>query len=148
MTEASQVNAAIRTHLGPLGLFRRVEHAYEVGWADWYFRLRGCSGWIEAKLIPPNGRPPKHFTLEQLTWGEEEIRHGGSWFLLGLREGRRVRSWMLYDVRGAREWFEGSEVGRPLIDVQGRFPTTEIVRVIAPRPRPVTNREAELVVGS
>src|SRR5260221_119961 len=100
MTEATQVNNAIRTYLGPLGLFRRVEHRDDVGWPDWYFRLRGCQGWIEAKLIPASGRKPDHFTLDQLRWAEDEVRYGGAWFLLGLREapGHRHRAWRLYDL--------------------------------------------------
>lgn len=149
MTEATQVNAMIRNHLGPLGLFRRLEHSHESGWPDWVYRLRGRSGWIEAKLIPANRQPPKHFTLEQLRWGEEEVRHGGAWFLLGLCEnpGVRLRSWLLYDAPRAREWFDGT-ANRPLVDAAGRFPTAEIVRFIAPRPPVIASRaEVERVSG-
>lgn len=130
MTEANQVNGAIRAHLGPLGLFRRCEHAYDVGWPDWWYALRGTSGWIEAKLIPATGQCPDHFTLDQIFWAEKTVAHGVPWFLLGLRA---PRSWVLYDVGSARKWFDGIE-NLPIFDIPGKFPTAEVVRVIAPRP--------------
>lgn len=129
MTEATQVNNAIREHLGALGRFKRMEHLIEVGWPDWYYRCRGISGWIEAKLIPRSGRCPALFTLDQLLWGEEEARWGGSWFLLGLRE---PRTWVMYDASSARAWFDNTG-NHPILEVDGKFPTKEIINLIAPR---------------
>lgn len=126
MTEATQVNGAVRTHLGIYGRFKRMEHAIEVGWPDWHYTLRGASGWIEAKLIARNGKCPRSFTREQLMWGEAEVEAGGRWFLLGLRE---PRWWLLYDAPGARAWFDGGS-NRPVVEVEGRFPTAEIIRTL------------------
>lgn len=132
MTEATQVNHVIRRDLGPYGRFLRVEHSIETDWPDWFYRCRGTAGWIEAKIIHKSGRCPRHFTRGQLMWGEEEARTGGSWYLLGLRE---PRTWLLYNAAGAREWFDGI-ANRPLLELPGRFPTREIIEIIAPRPRP------------
>ena len=129
MTEATQVNGAVRHHLGPYGRFVRVEDAFTVGVPDWYYRCRGSSGWLEAKLVPRSGRCPPAFTREQLMWGEAEATAGGSWFLLGLRD---PRVWLLYDAARAREWFD--RVGnRPLLELTGKFPTREVLDLIAPR---------------
>ena len=127
MTEATQVNAAIRTHLGPLGRFQRVEHAIEVGWPDWRYLCRGVQGWIEAKLIPRSGRCPETFTLDQLRWGEEEVRWGGAWFLLGLRA---PRTWVLYDAMGARGWFDRRSNAEPLLEVAGPFPRDAVLHLL------------------
>ena len=132
MTEASQVNAAIRHNLGPLGRFQRVEHAIEVGWPDWRYLCRGSTGWIEAKLIPKSGRCPPAFTLDQLLWGEDEVKHGGRWYLFGLRA---PRTWVLYDAPRARAWFNGL-MPRPLLELVGPFPTKAVLDIIAPRRPP------------
>lgn len=129
MTEANQVNGAVRANLGPLGRFVRVESSIDAGIPDFYYRLRGIAGWLECKLIPPSGRAPKHFTLDQLLWGEEEVRYGGRWFFLGLRE---PRTWLVYDVKGARSWLEQTR-NEPVLEIAGRFPTKEITLILAPR---------------
>jgi len=129
MTEATQVNGAIRSHLGPLGLFIRMEHAFDVGVADWYYQLRGAMGWIEAKLIVKSGRRPDHFTREQLMWGEAIVAHGGRWHLLGLRD---PQTWVLYDAYQARAWFDNKE-NKPLVSYNGSFPTRLIALALAPR---------------
>lgn len=134
MTEATQVNAAVRTHLGPLGRFLRFEHAHDNGWPDWYYVLRGTAGWVEAKLIPPSGRPPKHFTKSQLMWGEDEVNAGGRWHLLGLRLDGKLREWVVYDTLAARRWFDTTEPC-PSFVARGPFPTRELVELLAPRRR-------------
>lgn len=131
MTEATQVNAVIRRYLGPYGRFIRVEMAITVGVPDWYYRCRGSGGWIEAKLIPKSGRCPATFTRDQLMWGEAETQAGGRWYLLGLRE---PRTWVLYDAKRAREWFEGIDP-TPLLTIDGVFQARDVLDVIAPRNR-------------
>ena len=66
-------------------------------------------------------------TLEQVRWGEVEVSWGGRWFLLG----RFNAVWLLYHVVGARALL-GGEISTPLLRVQGRFPTTELLRHLAP----------------
>lgn len=129
MTEANQVNGAIRENLGPYGRFKRIECTTELGVPDWYYRVLAVAGWVEAKLVPKSGKPPDHFTLEQLLWGEEETRHGGAWFLLGLRS---PRTWVLYDAPRARAWRDGL-ANRPLVEVDGAFPTREIMKTLLGR---------------
>lgn len=127
MTEATQVNEAIRRNLGPLGRFRRVEHAIDAGWPDWYYRTRVnlASGWIEAKLLEPGGWPRK-LTLAQVAWAEEETTYGGRCFLLALQP--RNRAWFLYDPAGARALYERRVDVPPLVTALGAFPTKEIWR--------------------
>jgi hypothetical protein len=128
MTESNQVNRALREHLGPFGRMLRVEHRLEIGWPDWHYTLRGVSGWIEAKLFPRSGRAPEAFTLDQLIWGEEEIRAGGRWTLLG----RRGDEWVAYDAPGARALFDGRS-NAPLFALPGPFPVRAALDVLAPR---------------
>lgn len=130
MTEATQVDAAVRRHLGPLGRFRRVTHAVDPGWPDFYYVVRGTSGWLEDKLIPPSLRCPAKFTLDQLLWAEEEIAAGGRWHLLGLET--RSRTWYLLNARQAREWFDGGGLTAAVV-ARGTFPTREIALALAPR---------------
>jgi len=134
VTEASQVRAALRRHLGPhlrLVPFSEPQAVRRTGVPDHYWigkagALRGVSGWIESKLIPANGAAPEHFTLEQEMWGREEVAAGGRWHLLGLVESRPAR-WVLYDAPRGRAWREGI-ANDPLLAVSGRFPTREILR--------------------
>jgi hypothetical protein len=130
MTEVNQVDAAVRRHLGPLGRFKRVTHATEAGWPDWHWAMRGRSGWLEDKLIPPSRRCPGAFTLDQITWGEEEVRAGGSWHLLGLEP--RTRTWLLVTVGHARIWFDGGPLNAE-VEETGVFPTKAIALALAPR---------------
>ena len=132
MTEASQVRAQLRSHVGPL--LRLVATSAPVAVAnsdvpDHHWCGRGASGWIESKLIPASGRRPDHFTLGQLMWGEEEVAAGGRWHLLGLVQSAPAR-WVLYDTVGARAWFEGAADDRWLFSVSGRFPTRELLRAL------------------
>jgi hypothetical protein len=136
MTEASQVRARLRRHLSPyLRLIALSEgHAItEKGLPDhyWRSRLHDMSGWIESKLIPANGNPPTHFTLDQLMWGEDEVAAGGQWHLFGLVMSKPAR-WVLYDAPGARLWFDHVS-NDPLIAISGRFPTKEILSCITGR---------------
>ena len=131
MTEATQVDDAVRRHLGPLGHFKRVTHATEAGWPDFHFVLRGQQGWLEDKLIPPSRRCPSTFTLDQLRWGEAEVAAGGSWHLLGLEP--RTRTWMLFNVVQAGMWFAGRDGYGLVVEATGVFPTKELVLALAPR---------------
>jgi hypothetical protein len=131
VTEATQVNAAVRRHLAPFGRFVRMESAISVGVPDWHYTAHGASGWLECKLLPPSGRCPEHFTLDQMLWGIEEVRHGGRWHLLGLCLIGRRRIWRLYDVDGAIKWRAESK-SAPLVEAEGRFPRREIFRHLAP----------------
>lgn len=128
MTEARQINDAVRHHLGPLGRWKRIECSIEPGVPDWYYRLRGVAGWLEAKLVPESRKCPPAFTLEQLLWAEDEVRFGGLWHLLGLTPSR---TWLLLDVRGARSWYEGAPA-EAVFAARGAFPTVELHRRLAP----------------
>jgi hypothetical protein len=128
MSEASQVNAAVRENLGHLGLWRRMEHSIEAGWADWYYIMRRRHGWLECKLAPANGKPPAHLTIDQLLWAEEELRWGGRWHLLALRQ---PRTWLLYDFDAACHWHAGT-ANQPILEVMGDFPVKEIISCLAP----------------
>jgi hypothetical protein len=130
MTEANQIDAAVRTHLGVLGRFKRVTHATEPGWPDFYYVLRGISGWLEDKLVPPSRRCPPTFTLDQLLWGEAEVAAGGRWHLLGLEP--RTRTWMLFNVAQARAWFENEDHDL-VVEEAGPFPTKALVLALSPR---------------
>src|SRR5271165_2976380 len=128
MTEANQVHSVASHHLTPYGRWDRVDNPLQPGWPDVYYNFWGCTGWVEEKLIPPSGKCPGHFTLEQLLWGEREVALGGRWFLLS-RCGAR---WRLYDAAGARAWFDG--IANPwLFDLGGKFPVREILDRLAPR---------------
>lgn len=105
-----------------------MEHALDSGWPDWYYVMRRQPGWLEAKIAPESGRPPDHLTVEQVMWAEEEVRWGGRWHLLALRQ--RSRTWLLYDAPGARAWLGGQ--GEPLLAVRRAFPTKEIMDWLAP----------------
>lgn len=133
MTEATQVNVAIRRHLGPLGRFVRLEGAIGQGWPDWHYVLRGASGWIEAKLIPPSGAPPAHLTREQVMWAHEEFMAGGRWTLVGLRLKGREREWLAYGPIAAWNWYEAQAPAEPDLRAAGAFPTRELVELLAPR---------------
>jgi len=126
VTEASQVNDAIRRHLGPLGLFRRVEVATSLGWPDWYYRLHGVAGWLEAKIFTASLRPRK-LTLEQVMWGEEEVRARGRWTLFGIEP--RSRTWLAFDAPGARSLCDGAEA-TPTLRAVGPFPLKELARLL------------------
>lgn len=133
MTEASQVNGAIGRHLGPLGHVRRVEHKLAVGWPDWYYRVRGVAGWIEAKLLTAGARCP--VSRDQVMWGEAEAAAGGLWHCLGLLE-RPGREWVLLDVRSARAYLDGAPLRASGAAFLGAaFPTTELVRALVPADR-------------
>jgi hypothetical protein len=130
VTEANQVDAAVRRHLGPLGRFKRVTHATEPGWPDWHYVCRGQQGWLEDKLIPPSCRCPGTFTLDQLIWGEAEAAAGGRWHLLGLEP--RSRTWLLFNAHQARRWYDGLDHDLT-VEATGLFPTKELVLALAPR---------------
>ena len=130
MTEATQVDDAVRRHLGPLGHFKRVTHATEAGWPDWCYTMRGISGWLEDKLIPPSRRCPSLFTLDQLLWGEAEVAAGGRWHLLGLEP--RTRTWLLFNAQQARAWFDGLNHDY-MVEAAGPFPMKAIALALAPR---------------
>lgn len=129
MTEAAQVHKVAARYLAPFGRLVRIENRLtdKLGLPDVYYVLRHVQGWLEEKIVPASGRPPKHFTLDQVQWGEEEIRAGGRWHLLA----RCDREWWLMDVRQARQWWEGAPAV-PLIRVTGRFPMREVLDIIAP----------------
>jgi hypothetical protein len=129
VTEANQVDAAVKRYLGPLGRFKRVMHP-EPGWPDFHYCLRGQSGWLEDKLIPPSRRCPETFTLDQLLWGEAEVAAGGRWHLLGLEV--RTRTWMLFNSIQARNWYDGKDYDLT-VEAQGVFPMKAIALALAPR---------------
>lgn len=139
MTERNQVNEMVKRHLGPLGRFVRIENPINPGTPDWHYVLRGVSGWLEDKLIPPSRRCPGAFTLDQLLWGEAETAARGRWHLLGLEP--RTRTWMLFDAAQARAWYENRDHDL-VVEETGPFPTKAIAQALAPWRRPVT------IVGS
>ncbi len=130
MTEANQVDAAVRRHLGHLGRWQRMTHATEPGWPDWRYIMRGQQGWLEDKLIPPSRRCPATFTRDQILWGEAEIAAGGRWHLLGLEP--RTRTWMLFNAAQARRWFDDLDHDL-VVEAVGLFPTKALVLALAPR---------------
>lgn len=130
MTEVNQVHTNVRRHLGPYGLWLRFEDKLQLGVPDWHYVSRGNVGWMEAKVVPAAGKCPRHFTLEQLMWGGAYVAAGGRWCLLALVLSEPA-TWRLYDVLGARAWFDG----RPdlwAFSISGRFPTREILDEVAP----------------
>lgn len=88
-------------------------------------RPRGLQGWVEFKMFEAVGRAPRHLTREQIMWGEDEVRAGGSWHLFG----RCEAIWLMYDVREARKLFDG-DVSLPLFTVSGRFPLKEFLAAL------------------
>jgi len=127
MTEATQVWNVMRPQVMPYGRFKRIEsHSTELGIPDLSYTLlnpRGRQGWIELKLFDAINRCPRHFTRNQLVWGENEVEVGGTWHLFG-----RCRStWLLFDTVEARKLFDGEE-SSPLIKQSGRFPLRELLR--------------------
>lgn len=127
MTEAAQVHKVAYRYMAPFGRMVRVENRLLVGTPDAYYVLRRISGWLEEKIVPKSGRPPKHFTLDQILWGEDEVRSGGRWYLLA----RCEAEWWLMDIVQARKWWAG-EPAAPSVRMTGRFPTREILDIIAP----------------
>lgn len=127
MTERNQVHAVARKYLAPFGRFERVDTPLADGWPDVYYNLRRVSGWIEEKIVEPSGRCPDHLTLEQVMWGEAEVRAGGRWYLLA----RCGSTWWLMTAAACRVWREGGPA-EPIFAIRGRFPTREILDVIAP----------------
>ena len=131
MTERNQVHHIARKYLSPFGRLVRFENSLVAGTPDLYYLLRGVSGWLEEKMVEPSGILPKHLTLEQIMWGEAEVRNGGRWHLLA----RCGPAWWLMDARGCRSWYQGAPA-TPLIAITGRFPVKEILDIIAPlRPK-------------
>lgn len=128
MTEVNQVHSVASKHLTPFGRFERVDNPLVDGFPDVYYNLFGVTGWVEEKLIPLSGKPPDHFTLDQLLWGERETSLGGRWFLLG----KCGSNWVLYDAPGARAWRDGL-ADRWLFRIGGRFPLREVLDRLAPR---------------
>jgi len=129
VTERNQVWRAARPHLAPYGHFVRIESSTDVGIPDLFYTVGGHSGWIENKMFSHEGRAPSHLTLEQILWGEEEVRAGGSWHLFGKCD----NIWLLYDVYNARILLEGGTPS-PTFRVVGGFPLQELLGVIiAPR---------------
>jgi hypothetical protein len=121
-----------------------------LGVPDFYYLLKGVSGWLECKLIPSNGHCPQHLTLEQVMWGEEEVVKGGHWYMLGLR----VTHWQLYDVLGARALYankhqagipkstdKGERQDHALFTLAGHFPTREILSILCNRHRETVQHE-------
>ena len=127
MSEISQVWNPLRNNLGVYGHFTRIESPTISGIPDVAYTLFSCSGWIENKLFEHHDKCPSHLTLEQVLWGEAEIKAGGRWFLLGICNG----IWLLYDIVGARTLLKG-ERPLPLIQYQGSFPTRRILEILAP----------------
>lgn len=127
MTEKNQVHTVARRYLAPFGRFERVDTPLADGWPDVYYVLRGVSGWLEEKVIPSSRRRPNHLTLDQIMWGEAEVRAGGRWHLLG----RCGAEWWLMTAAQCRSWYEGGST-EPIFAVSGRFPLREILDTIAP----------------
>lgn len=84
----SALNATIRTNMKKIpGVFcKRIENTCEAGTPDLYLRYRGCSAWVENKLVrewPKRSTTVvviPHYTAEQRLWLRE---HGpGSWLFV------------------------------------------------------------------
>lgn len=129
LTEFNQICRIVSRSLSPYGRIIRIQDSVASGIPDFYYLLRGTSGWLECKLLPANGRCPAHFTLEQLMWGEEETAKGGHWFLLGLRDG----TWLLYDAAGARAFKDG-EKSWTRLSRTGPFPVLDLLKVLIGQP--------------
>lgn len=125
MTEINQICRAVSRNLSPYGRIIRIQDAVAVGIPDYYYLIRGVSGWMECKMIPLSGRCPEHFTKEQLLWAEAEMAHGGRWFLLA----RRGSEWLMYDAVGARAFKDGEKAWARLCQT-GPFPTLDILKVL------------------
>ena len=131
MTETNEVWRTMRRMVAPYGRFKRIENRCEIGTPDVNYTLLhpfGLQGWVELKLFPKNGNPPPHLTLDQIIWGENEVRVGGRWHLFG----RCDKHWRLYDTAGARRLFE-RKAPDPIFNISGRFPLTELLQVLGDR---------------
>lgn len=130
MTEKSEIHATVRRlfHAPPSFLYLRVDNSLVKGWPDALYCLFGIIGHVEEKLLPSSGQCPKHFTREQLHFGQTWAAAGGLWHLLG----KRGTEWRLYDVAGAREFYYG-RADAPIVAVRGSFPTGAILEHLAPR---------------
>lgn len=128
MTEANQVCRIVSDRLRPYGRIIRIQDAVGIGIPDYYYCVKGVSGWLECKLLPKNGRCPEHFTLAQVLWAEEEVLNGGRWFLLG----KRATEWLLYDAVGARA-FKNGDKAWTLLCQTGPFPTVDILKALTGR---------------
>ena len=126
MTEASQIYHVARRYLSHYGRWERIENGCSVGFPDVYYLLRGVSGFVECKIFDTESRP-RHLTIEQVRWGEAETRWGGRWHLLA----RFSCFWLLYNVASAQALL-GGEPSTPLLKIQGRFPTRELLAHLAP----------------
>lgn len=141
MTERNQVNKTVGAILRPYGRWQRLEHAHDRGWPDVAYTLLGVSGWAESKLIPTNGKCPEIFTLEQLMWGEAEVKAGGLWHLIGRRES--AGEWWILDVEAARAWYEGVPNFAITLLSSERFPLAPALELLAPRERRTNIRMIE-----
>jgi hypothetical protein len=130
VTEASQIYHVARERLVPYGRLVRLENLAGEGTPDWYYNLRARTGFVEAKIFDAEGRP-RHLTVKQVRWGEDEVRWGGRWFLLG----RLGNMWLLYDIKGA-SLLLGGEPSTPILRTCGPFPTRELLDILAPRLAP------------
>lgn len=126
MSEKNEVWGAMRDHVTPYGHFTRIESSTEAGIPDLAYTVNGRSGWIENKVFKREGLAPKHLTLEQIRWGEAEVRAGGTWHLL-VRAPKSV--WLLYDIAAAAALIRG-ESPSPRLRHVGPFPTIELLREI------------------
>lgn len=133
MTEANEVWRVTRQHVRRYGRFKRIESRTEGGIPDLNYTLlapRGYQGWMELKLFSPIGVAPKHLTLDQIVWGEEEVKAGGNWHLFGRgalpNENRHVRFWVLYTIAEARKLYDGVP-SSPVFQISGRFPLRELL---------------------
>ena len=125
MTEINQVCRVVSRKLSPYGRIIRIKDSVAIGIPDYYYLIKGVSGWIECKLLPPSGSCPTHFTKEQLLWGEAEAEKGGRWFLLG----KRGPEWLLFDAVGARCFHNGEKAWARLSQI-GPFPTRNIIKTL------------------
>jgi len=120
-----------RELLRPYGRFKRIESSIICGVPDVNYTLiapRGFQGWIELKLFDQIGKSPKHFTLDQLRWGEAEIQYGGNWHLLG----KYGKIWLLYDLTGAQRLYQG-DGSFPVLQSASGFPLKEFLLQITGR---------------
>lgn len=127
--ESDQIWHECRDLLRPYGRFKRIESPITPGIPDVNYTLlspRGCQGWIELKLFEKIGKSPRHFTLDQLRWGQVEVKYGGNWYLLG----RCGRVWLLYDIICAEKLYEG-EGSFPILQSSQGFPIKEFLLHIA-----------------
>jgi len=97
------IKGALERHLRLI----RIENATHAGTPDVYWRRGQRAGWLELKAVrswPARPATPlhiRHFTGEQLSWLEAEVRAGGNAHLL-LKVAETV---LLLDVVVARELY-------------------------------------------